>query len=79
MMRLDLVSKQMQDLLFDIGRVFTDMQEIMVVRCKTGDISSVLKYPLLAFILHMMHIFSYLEMMYLFILADGNWIIIHKY
>jgi len=79
MMRLDLVSKQMQDLLFDIGRVFTDMQEIMVVRCKTGDISSVLKYPLLAFILHMMHIFSYLEMMYLFILADGDWIIIHKY
>ena len=78
-MRLDLVSKQMQDLLFDIGRVFTDMQEIMVVRCKTGDISSVLKYPLLAFILHMMHIFSYLEMMYLFILADGDWIIIHKY
>ena len=79
MVRFDLVSQQMQDILVYIGWIFTDMQEIMVVRCKTGDISSVLKYPLLAFILHMMHIFSYLEMMYLFILADGDWIIIHKY
>jgi uncharacterized protein (DUF1810 family) len=75
---LDLVCQQMQDLLLYSARILTNMQEVMVIWCKAGDIFAIRKYPVLTFILHMVYILTDFEMMYFFIPADRYRVIVHN-
>lgn len=76
-MRLDLIRQQMQDLLIDLAGILADLQEIMAVGCKAGDIIAVFIHPVFTFVFLVVHVLAHLEMMHFLILADGDRVIFH--
>lgn len=77
MVRLDLISQEVQYLLANVSWVLADLQKIMIIRRKTCHISAVLVHPVFTFIIIMVRVFTHLEMMYFLIHTNGDRVIFH--
>ena len=69
MARFDPVGEHMQDLFVYISGVLADVQKVMLIRRKAGNIFTVFKYPVFTFIFYMVNVFTHFEMMYFLIPA----------
>jgi hypothetical protein len=77
MMGLDLVSEQMQYFFVNLPRVLADLEEVVAVRRKAGDIVAILIHPVFALVVLVMGVFSHLEMMHFLVHFDFDRVIFH--
>lgn len=72
-----LVRQDVQYFLLNSTWVLADLQKVMRVGSKTGDIGSIFEYLILTLSILVVQVLSYLEMMNLFVNANRNRVILH--
>ena len=78
MMRFDLVSQQVQQFFIQSCRVVANVQQMVIIRCETGNINAIFKDLVFTAVILMVQVFANFKIMNLFVQADGDRVIIHE-
>ena len=78
MVRLDLISQQMQQLLIQLTGILADVQVIVVIRLEAGHQLTFLEDFHFAAFAALVQVLTNLKMVNLFVNTDNDWVIFHS-